>query len=148
MAKDFDIYVNEGLGVVVAKFPGASGELREDFSRQMNKLWGSFGKVYWNDFYNLVNKWFDKYGPVMDNLIGKAKCNYEDGDKFDVEYGKKLAKKRLAGKLEWYWLDFYTYIYNVMVDHILMFKKQTDFHYERANILATQIVRMTEDGEF
>ena len=31
MAKDFDIYVNEALGVVVAKFPSASGELREDF---------------------------------------------------------------------------------------------------------------------
>ena len=148
MAKDFDIYVNEALGVVVAKFPSASGELREDFVRQMGKLWGSFGADYWGDFCCLANRWLDKYGPVMDNLVGKARCNFEDGDEFDAAYGEKLAKKRLAEKLEWYWCDFYAYIHDVMIDHVFMFEKQVEFHYERANTLATQIAKMTEDGEF
>lgn len=148
MAKDFDIYVNEALGVVVAKHPNASNELWEDFAHRMDKFWGSFGVNYWNDFSSLANKWFNENGPVMNNLIGKAKCNYEDGDAFDTEYGKKLAKKRLAEKLEWYWCDFYAYIHNVMIDHVFMFVKQAEFHQERANIIATQIAKMTEDGEF
>ena len=149
MAKDFDIYVNEALGVVVAKHPNASKVLREDFDRQIDKLWGSFGVRYtWDDFGSLANKWLKKYGPVMDNLVGKARCNFEDGDEFDKAYGEKLAKKRLAEKLEFYWCDFYCYMQNVMMEHVCLFNDRVDFHYERANILATQIAKMTEEGEF
>lgn len=33
-------------------------------------------------------------------FTGKAKCNFEDGDKFDLEQGKRIAKLRAIRKMK------------------------------------------------
>lgn len=49
---------------------------------------------------------------ALDNLCGKAKCNMDAGDKFDVKIGEELAKRRLLIKVaslrsRWFWeLEF------------------------------------------
>lgn len=44
----------------------------------------------------------------LDNLCSKAKCNMDAGDKFDLEVGKGLARRRLLVKVaslraRWFW---------------------------------------------
>lgn len=142
MAKDFNVFVNEPLGVVVAKFPSASDELRVNFFKQLAKFEREnkcLGEFFWDttegSLANYAEKWFEIYGPIMNELIGKSKCNYEDGDVFNVEFGTQLAKKRLAAKLERYWCDFYAYMVQGVYSLQQNFLDLAAHHYRRASSL-------------
>ena len=98
---DIVYYVNEPLGTVVAKMPS----FEEDFYREINKLCFKHYPSYLSSamavfFVSVANESLHgKYESALKNLFGKAKCNYVEGETFDVEKGKELAKQRLMEKV-------------------------------------------------
>lgn len=140
MRAEIIYYVNEEKGTVVAKCPEAAAELFTYFERMINKImsvWDkddlSFGK---NEFVRVAYNWIKKNCHVMDNLVGKAKCNYDEGEVFDVEVGKKLARDRLLLKLEDYRVNFFSYMFSLAFEIERAIFEELDFHalrYEKLN---------------
>lgn len=66
----------------------------------------------WGDVFERFEKFRKQNKTVLGNLCGKAKCNMDAGDKFDVKIGEELAKRRLLIKVaslrsRWFWeLEF------------------------------------------
>lgn len=92
MRSNIQYFVNEQEQIVVAKLTG----FRVDVMEMAEKL--VFGKsaesIFYDDtfVYSLVMRYPDSY-------CGIAKCNKDDGDEWDVEYGKALARARLLKKV-------------------------------------------------
>lgn len=93
MRSNIQYFVNEQEQIVVAKLTG----FRIDAMEMAEKL--VFGKeavksIFFDDkyVYSLVMRYPDSY-------CGIAKCNKDDGDEWDVEYGKALARARLLKKV-------------------------------------------------
>ena len=101
---DIIYYVNEQLGTVVARMPNFEEDMYQEIDnfcriKFINKnAHVSFGFSMY--FYETVHKLLHgRYEPSLKSLIGKAKCNFEAGETFDVEKGKELAKQRLMEKV-------------------------------------------------
>lgn len=93
MRSNIQYFVNEKEQIVVAKLTG----FRVDAMEMAEKL--VFGKeavkyIFFDDkyVYSMVMRYPDSY-------CGIAKCNKDDGDEWDVEYGKALARARLLKKV-------------------------------------------------
>lgn len=93
MRNNIQYFVNEQEQIVVAKLTG----FRIDAMEMAEKV--IFGKeavksIFFDDHfvYSLVMHYPDSY-------CGIAKCNKNDGDEWDVEYGKALARARLLKKV-------------------------------------------------
>lgn len=93
MRSNIQYFVNEQEQIVVAKLTG----FRIDAMEMAEKL--VFGKeavksIFFDDkyVYSMVMRYPDSY-------CGIAKCNKDDGDEWDVEYGKALARARLLKKV-------------------------------------------------
>lgn len=93
MRSNIQYFVNEQEQIVVAKLTG----FRVDAMEMAEKV--IFGKeavksIFFDDkyVYSLVMRYPDSY-------CGIAKCNKNDGDEWDVEYGKALARARLLKKV-------------------------------------------------
>ena len=93
MRSNIQYFVNEQEQIVVAKLTG----FRVDAMEMAEKV--IFGKeaaksIFYDDkyVYSLVMRYPDSY-------CGIAKCNKDDGDEWDVEYGKALARARLLKKV-------------------------------------------------
>ena len=135
MRAEIIYYVNEEKGTVVAKCPEAAAELFIYFEKMINKImlaWTkddlSLGK---NEFVRVAYNWLEKNCRVMDNLIGKAKCNYDEGEVFDVEVGKKLACDRLLLKLEDYRVKFFAHMYSFAYEIQDAIFNELNFHLLR-----------------
>ena len=98
---DIIYYVNEPLGTVVAKMP----TFEKDFYKEIQVL---CYKHYPSDLATSMAIFFgctaydnlhDKYESALKNLFGKAHCNYEENEVFDIEKGKELAKQRLMKRV-------------------------------------------------
>lgn len=93
MRSNIQYFVNEQEQIVVAKLTG----FRVDAMEMAEKV--IFGKeavksIFFDDkyVYSMVMRYPDSY-------CGIAKCNKNDGDEWDVEYGKALARARLLKKV-------------------------------------------------
>ena len=93
MRSNIQYFVNEPEQIVVAKLTG----FRVDAMEMAEKV--IFGKeaakfIFYDDkyVYSMVMRYPDSY-------CGIAKCNKDDGDEWDVEYGKALARARLLKKV-------------------------------------------------
>lgn len=93
MRSNIQYFVNEQEQIVVAKLTG----FRVDAMEMAEKV--IFGKeaaksIFYDDkyVYSMVMRYPDSY-------CGIAKCNKDDGDEWDVEYGKALARARLLKKV-------------------------------------------------
>lgn len=98
---DIVYYVNEELGTVVAKMPSFETDFYKEIQKLCHKYYPSilasnmasfFVNIAWDNLH-------DKYDSALKNLFGKAHCNYEAGEIFDIEKGKALAKQRLMKKI-------------------------------------------------
>jgi hypothetical protein len=76
-------YVNKDNGTVVAKITGTKNSA-------LIYIRNKYGALKSNEYKRYM---------IPDAFIGKAKCNFDDGDKFNVEYGKELARGRLIDKV-------------------------------------------------
>lgn len=93
MRSNIQYFVNEQDQIVVAKLTGFRVDAIEMAERVI------FGKeaaksIFYDDkfIYSTVMRYPDSYR-------GIAKCNKNDGDEWDVEYGKALARARLLKKV-------------------------------------------------
>lgn len=95
-------------GVVLAQFN--PDEIMDDLleetiylSHRMNSI-----TFHWNEVFEMFKKFRKENKVSLDNLCSKAKCNMDAGDKFDLEVGKGLARRRLLVKVaslraRWFW---------------------------------------------
>lgn len=108
MNNKYEIYVNEPLGVVVAKMSRADF-FRAVFDTAMSKVlkkykntmigngddWCSSLADYTLSYFN---KWVLKRNTEK-NIVARARCNFEDGDVFDEKIGTYIACDRLDMKI-------------------------------------------------
>lgn len=93
MRSNIQYFVNEQEQIVVAKLTG----FRVDALEMVEQV--IFGKealksIFFDDQFT--------HSTVMrypDSYLGVAKCNKNDGDEWDVEFGKALARARLLKKV-------------------------------------------------
>ena len=108
MSNKYDFYVNEPLGVVVAKMT------REDFFKAvfdtaMRKLLMKYkntrlGNVdNWNySLSDYVYSYFIRWSRARNtekSIVARARCNFEDGDVFDEKIGIYIACDRMDMKI-------------------------------------------------
>jgi hypothetical protein len=108
MNNKYEIYVNEPLGVVVAKMSRADF-FRAVFDTAMSKVLKKYkNTMIGNDSdwcssladYILAyfNKWVSKRNTEK-NIVARARCNFEDGDVFDEKIGIYIACDRMDIKI-------------------------------------------------
>lgn len=95
-------------GVVLAWFnpDEIMSDLIEETMRLADKMQNS--TLRWGVVFEQFEKFRKQNKAALDNLCGKAKCNMDAGDKFDVKIGEELAKRRLLIKVaslraRWFW---------------------------------------------
>ena len=131
---DITYYVNEPLGTVVARLPNFVEDMEREIESFCTKkyekknIYIAIGMAQY--LLEVIHKLLqDKYAPSIKNLVGKAKCNYEDGEVFDLEKGKELAKQRLMKKVFYLRYNILEDAYRIMFNDIvepIFYKK---YHY-------------------
>jgi len=103
----YEIYVNEPLGVVVAKM-SRKAFYDEVFNVAMRKLLNKYqntmlgGVTWFNFFEDWVRSFFERWTKSRSaekSIVTVAKCNYEDGDNFDETLGRYIATDRMDAKI-------------------------------------------------
>lgn len=130
MRSNIQYFVNEQEQIVVAKLTG----FRVDAMEMAEKV--IFGKeaaksIFYDDkyVYSMVMRYPDSY-------CGIAKCNKDDGDEWDVEYGKALARARLLKKVSnaksriLYGVKKYMSAKVDEITELLERSNEKEFHYE------------------
>jgi hypothetical protein len=132
---DIIYYVNEELGTVVAKMP----TFEDDFYREITafcqkqfkdkSVWFSSGcvKLFTTKTSELLH---GKYQSAFVNLCGKAHCNYEHGESFNIDKGKELAKQRLMVKVFNLRQNIFNDLFNFMEEEIMDAINEKVAHYE------------------
>ena len=95
-------------GVVLAWFnpDEIMSDLIEETIHLADKMQNS--TLRWGVVFEQFEKFRKQNKTALGNLCGKAKCNMDAGDKFDVKIGEELAKRRLLIKVaslraRWFW---------------------------------------------
>lgn len=95
-------------GVVLAQFN--PDEIMDDLLEETIYLSHKMNSItfHWNEVFEMFEKFRKENKVSLDNLCSKAKCNMDAGDKFDLEVGKGLARRRLLVKVaslraRWFW---------------------------------------------
>ena len=132
---DIIYYVNEPLGTVVAKMPTFEADFYKEICAFCQKQFEDKGAWFSGGCENLFkSKAFEllrgKYESAFINLCGKAHCNYEHGETFDVEKGKELAKQRLMVKVFNLRKNIFSDIYDFMGSEIMNVINEKVIHYE------------------
>lgn len=95
-------------GVVLAWFnpDEIMSDLIEETIHLADKMQNS--TLRWGVVFEQFEKFRKQNKTALGNLCGKAKCNMDAGDKFDVKIGEEFAKRRLLIKVaslrsRWFW---------------------------------------------
>ena len=95
-------------GVVLAWFnpDEIMSDLIEETIHLADKMQNS--TLRWGVVFEQFEQFRKQNKTALGNLCGKAKCNMDAGDKFDVKIGEELAKRRLLIKVarlraRWFW---------------------------------------------
>lgn len=108
---EFERFVNEEEGVVVSKLFNVKDVLYNDVIDIWNKNvvsnWGV--SLVADRVIDIINEYLNSL-PHNNYIIGKAKCNYSAGDKFDIEIGTCIADTRCELKYRKLLNGFYDYI--------------------------------------
>ena len=90
-------YIDEASGTVVAKLHCSKYDAIEAFARICeNEFYSHFSDCPFEINDRRYNSTYSKKHLIKDYYIGKAKCSADD--KFDPEFGKKLALNRAKAK--------------------------------------------------
>ena len=95
-------------GVVLAQFN--PDEIMDDLLEETIYLSHKMNSITfrWNEVFEMFERFRRENKVSLNNLCSKAKCNTDAGDKFDLEVGKGLARRRLLVKVaslraRWFW---------------------------------------------
>lgn len=135
-------------GVVLAWFnpDEVMSDLIEETIRLSDKM--DNATLRWGKVYEMFEKFRKENKTSLDNLCGKAKCNTDAGDKFDVEVGEGLARRRLLVKVaslraRWFWeLEM------AMMDNLFHLMDRYCHHQRIACDYNEELVNYTLSGEF
>ena len=108
MNSKYEIYVNEPLGVVVAKMSRADF-MDEVFTMATKKLLRRYkntkigvGEDWCSSLNDYVYFYFIRWARNRNtekNIVARARCNFEDGDVFDEKIGIYIACDRMDIKI-------------------------------------------------
>lgn len=108
MNNKYEIYVNEPLGVVVAKMSRADF-FRAVFDTAMSKVLKKYKNTmignttaWWSSLTEYTLSYFSKWVSKRNtgkNIVARARCNFEDGDVFDEKIGTYIACDRMDMKI-------------------------------------------------
>lgn len=108
MNNKYEIYVNESLGVVVAKMSRADF-FRAVFDTAMSKVLKKYKNTmignttaWWSSLTEYTLSYFSKWVSKRNtekNIVARARCNFEDGDVFDEKIGTYIACDRMDMKI-------------------------------------------------
>lgn len=102
----------------------------------------------WGKVYEMFEKFRKENQTALDNLCGKAKCNMDAGDKFNIEVGEGLARRRLLVKVaslraRWFWT-----LEMAMMDNLLCLVDRYTHHQRIACDYDEELVNYTQLGVF
>lgn len=132
---DIVYYVNEPLGTVVAKMPTFEADFYKEITAFCQKqfkdksAWFSSGcvKLFRKKTFELLH---GKYESAFINLCGKAHCNYEHGETFNIDKGKELAKQRLMVKVFNLRQNIFNDLFIFMEEEVMDAINEKVAHYE------------------
>lgn len=135
-------------GVVLAWFN--PDEIMSDLIEETIRLFDKMDNatLRWGKVYEMFEKFRKENKTSLDNLCGKAKCNTDAGDKFDVEVGEGLARRRLLVKVaslraRWFWeLEM------AMMDNLFRLMDRYCHHQRIACDYDEELVNYTQTGNF
>mgnify|MGYP004560447283 CR=1 FL=1 len=135
-------------GVVLARFN--PDEIMDDLLKETMYLSNKMNNINfrWNKIFELFEKFRKDNKTSLDNLCSKAKCNMDAGDKFDLEVGKGLARRRLLVKVaslraRWFWT-----LEMAMMDNLFRLMDRYCHHQQIACDYDEELVNYTLSGEF
>lgn len=135
-------------GVVLAWFN--PDEIMNDLFKETMCLSDKMNNInfHWNKIFELFEKFCKENKTSLDNLCSKAKCNMDAGDKFDLEVGKGLARRRLLLKVaslraRWFWMLKMT-----MMDDVLRLVDRYTHHQGIACDYDEELLNYKMFGEF
>ena len=106
---NIEYYVDDVMGVVVAKIPNLEEDITEEVCMCIEKSFHSNfagDRILLSSFYDIVKNCVANHRDDLVNIFGKAKCNFEE-DKYDIEAGKYIATQRLVKKVSKYRRNIY-----------------------------------------
>ena len=135
-------------GVVLAWFnpDEIMSDLIEETMRLADKMQNS--TLRWGVVFEQFEKFRKQNKAALDNLCGKAKCNMDAGDKFSIEIGEGLARRRLLVKVaslraRWFWeLEM------AMMDDLFRLMDRYVHHQKIACNYDEELVNYTQTGDF
>lgn len=137
MKNNYEVHVNEQLGVVVARLP------RSDFDYAVFKAaMGKLIRKYKNTTLGSGNDWCSSLGDYVfsyfnnwmkkknfeKNVVTRARCNFDDGDVFDERIGRFIACDRMDMKIAETACDFLCDFFNDMTEFL------SDVKIQRVNL--------------
>lgn len=135
-------------GVVLAWFnpDEIMSDLIEETIRLSDKMENA--TLRWGKIYEMFEKFRKENQTALDNLCGKAKCNMDAGDKFNIEVGEGLARRRLLVKVaslraRWFWT-----LEMAMMDNLLCLVDRYTHHQRIACDYDEELVNYTQLGVF
>lgn len=135
-------------GVVLAWFnpDEIMSDLIEETIHLADKMQNS--TLRWGVVFEQFEKFRKQNKAALDNLCGKAKCNMDAGDKFSIEIGEGLARRRLLVKVaslraRWFWeLEM------AMMDDLFRLMDRYVHHQKIACNYDEELVNYTQTGDF
>lgn len=106
---NIDYYVDDAMGVVVAKIPNLEDDITKEVYMCIEKTFRSNfsgDRIFLSSFYAIVENCVTNHHDELVKVFGKAKCNFEE-DKYDIESGKYIASQRLIKKVSKYRRNIY-----------------------------------------
>lgn len=135
-------------GVVLAWFnpDEIMSDLIEETMRLADKMQNS--TLRWGVVFEQFEKFRKQNKAALDNLCGKAKCNMDAGDKFSIEIGEGLARRRLLVKVaslraRWFWE-----LKMAMMDDVFRLMDRYEHHQKIACNYDEELVNYTQTEDF
>lgn len=134
----FRFFINEEKGTVAVK----AIDPLEEYYREFLQF---YHKYKMDPDYTLFEAFIGAYSDQINKIVGVASCNREEGDEFNLDFGKELARQRYMKTFESFRINMYAMILGKLDATIGAVVKRLNFsctrRAERENIIADMTAR-------
>lgn len=135
---EFRFFINEEKGTVAVK----AIDPLEEYYREFRQF---YYKYKMDPDYTLFEAFIDAYADQINKMVGVASCNREEGDNFNLDFGKELARQRYMKTFESFRINMYAMMLKKLDTTIEQIVKRLNFscarRAERENIIADMTAR-------